>query len=67
MLIDLTKPFKMGRLTHRGLAKPGDPMFSDGPIIAGIPLTEWLGVSPKKTGDPTNSDWSNSTKDSPEE
>jgi hypothetical protein len=48
MPIDWTKPFKMGGVTHRGLAKPGHPIFSDGPIIAGIPLTEWLGVSPKK-------------------
>jgi hypothetical protein len=48
MAIDWTKPFKVGRVTHRGLAKPGHPIFSDGPIIAGIPLTEWLGVSPEK-------------------
>jgi hypothetical protein len=52
-MVDLSKPFKMGRLTHRGLAKPGHPIFSDGPMIAGKPMTEWLGVSPKQA---TNED-----------
>jgi hypothetical protein len=49
MAIDLTKPFKMGGVTHRGLVPPGDPMFSGGPMIAGRRLSEWLGVSPEKT------------------
>lgn len=51
MPFDLIKPFKMGRVTHRGLAKADDPMFQVGPIIAGKPLTEWLGSSPKKVTD----------------
>ena len=50
-MVDLSKPFKMGGVTHRGLAKPDDPMFQVGPIIAGIPLTEWLGASPEKATD----------------
>ena len=48
MSFDLSKPFKKGRVTYRGYAPPDDPMFQVGPIIAGIPLTEWLGVSPEK-------------------
>jgi len=51
MVIDWTKPFKVGGVTHRGLVPPDDPMFHVGPIIAGIPLSEWLGVSPKKATD----------------
>ena len=45
---DISKPYKRGGVTYLGYAKPSDPMFQVGPIIAGIPLTEWLGLSPKK-------------------
>lgn len=51
MAFDLSKPFKWKGVTHRGLAKPDHPIFSDGPMIAGIPLSEWLGGSPKKATD----------------
>jgi len=51
-MVDLSKPFKMGGVTHRGLAKPDHPIFSDGPIIAGIPLTEWFGVPPAEKATP---------------
>ena len=67
MAIDWTNPFKTGGVTHRGLAKPGHPIFSDGPMIAGKPMTEWLGTSPKKTPAPTSSDSSSPTPRAPEE
>jgi len=67
MAIDWTKPFKMGGVTHRGSVKPGHPIFSDGPMIGGKPLTEWLESSPKKTEAPTNSTASPPTPDSSEE
>jgi hypothetical protein len=51
MAIDWTKPFKMGRVTHLGLIPPGDPELSVGPMIGGTPLSELLGVSPKKATD----------------
>ena len=47
-MVDWSKPFKRGRTTHHGYAPPTDKMFSIGPIIAGRPMTEWLGVSPEK-------------------
>lgn len=67
MAIDLTKPFKMGAVMHKGLVPRGDPMFSGGPMISGRRMAEWLESSPKKTEAPTNSAPSSPTPDSSEE
>jgi predicted protein tyrosine phosphatase len=40
-----------GYVLNMGWTRPDDPMFQVGPIIAGIPLTEWLGVPPEKATD----------------
>jgi hypothetical protein len=47
-MVDFGKPFKKAGYTHHGYLPPTDKIFSIGPMIGGTPMTELLGVLPKK-------------------